>query len=56
MECSTCHIPMYIKEGKHKVEGDTSTETKTRLFYVQTVECPKCKKTEIVTNEIPLEG
>jgi hypothetical protein len=47
---------MYIKNGRHRTEGDNSPDTQTKLFYDQTLQCTdkKCNHTEIISNEIKL--
>lgn len=56
MLCKICNNQMYISKGTHRTEQDTTPDLPTKLFYDQTLECTnkKCKKTEIISNEINL--
>ncbi len=58
MQCKICGSIMYIKNGRHRTEQDTTPDLPTKLFYDQTLQCtdPKCKHTEIISNEIKLGG
>lgn len=54
MNCKSCGLEMFIKDTHTEVEGDKSTDTDTKVYYVPRFFCnnPQCtQKGKLVDGE-----